>query len=95
MRLPEIKRCRYQIVDGIDLAPLLNDLISLDVFVTCVLLTAPSLRSDNPPSFDDLSKALRGEAQDLCRAERHTKGYRMGASSWQHCHRLNHIVLPF
>jgi len=28
-----------------------------------VLLTAPSLRSDSPPTFDNLSKALRGEAQ--------------------------------
>jgi hypothetical protein len=35
----------------------------LDRCVGIVLLTAPSLRSDRPPTFDNLSKALRGEAQ--------------------------------
>jgi hypothetical protein len=34
-----------------------------DSSVAIVLLTAPSLRSDSPPTFDNLSKALRGEAQ--------------------------------
>jgi hypothetical protein len=41
-----------------------GDLTGLDRPVSIVLLTAPSLRSDNPasdnpPSFDALSKALR------------------------------------
>jgi hypothetical protein len=35
----------------------------LDRCVAIVLFTAPSLRSDRPPTFDNLSKALRGEAQ--------------------------------
>jgi hypothetical protein len=35
----------------------------LDSSAAIVLLTAPSLRSDRPPTFDNLSKALRGEAQ--------------------------------
>jgi hypothetical protein len=35
----------------------------LDSSVAIVLFTAPSLRSDSPPTFDNLSKALRGEAQ--------------------------------
>jgi hypothetical protein len=35
----------------------------LDRCVGIVLLTAPSLRSDSPPTFDNLSKALRGEAK--------------------------------
>jgi hypothetical protein len=32
---------------------------ALDRPIAIVLLTAPSLRSDSPPTFDNLSKALR------------------------------------
>jgi hypothetical protein len=44
---------------------------ALDRPIAIVLLTAPSLRSDSPPTFDDLS-ALRGEAQRR-RYGRHTR----------------------
>jgi hypothetical protein len=36
-----------------------GDLAGLDRPVSLVLLTAPSLRGDNPPAFGNLSKALR------------------------------------
>jgi hypothetical protein len=36
-----------------------GDLTGLDRPVSVVLITRPSLRGDNPPTFGDLSKALR------------------------------------
>ena len=54
-----------ELVREIKLSPLYSpllyrgDLVGLDRPVSLVLLTAPSLRGDNPPSFGNLSKALR------------------------------------
>jgi hypothetical protein len=39
-----------------------------------VLSTAPSLRSDSPPSFDFVQRRCAGEAQELGRAEKHHDG---------------------
>jgi hypothetical protein len=62
------KKCTHgaqQVGRGVNLlvvSAVLHPLIDLSAIV---LLTAPSLRSDGPPSFENLSKALRRPNTDL------------------------------